>query len=51
MEQVFKYLNDTYQFKDTAIITSVLNDDNGFYFTLDHTIFYPQGGGNHLILV
>ena len=30
---------------DMAIIESAHSDDKGYFILLDHTIFYPQGGG------
>lgn len=41
----FSYFECTNKFSDIAIIESVQKDEKGFYITLDHTIFYPQGGG------
>jgi len=45
MKTAFSYLDDTYKFKDNATISMVDNDEKGKYLILDHTIFYPQGGG------
>ena len=39
------YLNDTYLFESSAIITRASSDEKGFYVLLDQSIFYPQGGG------
>jgi alanyl-tRNA synthetase len=39
------YYEDTYQFTDDAVIGAVNQDDQGHFFILDKTIFYPQGGG------
>lgn len=41
----FSYYEDTYKVADTAVIESVQCDDKGYFILLDHTIFYPQGGG------
>lgn len=39
------YFESTYKFEDVAVIESIQKDDKGYFITLDHTIFYPQGGG------
>lgn len=39
------YFEDTYRFKDCAVIESVNRDEKGYFLVLDKTIFYPQGGG------
>ncbi len=36
---------DTYTFDKTARIEAIGKDEYGTYFTVDSTIFYPQGGG------
>lgn len=41
----FSYYEDTYKVTDIAVIESVGCDDKGYFILLDHTIFYPQGGG------
>lgn len=41
----FSYYEDTYKVMDVAVIKSVGFDDKGYFILLDHTIFYPQGGG------
>lgn len=41
----FSYYEDTYKVTDIAVIESVRCDDRGSFILLDHTIFYPQGGG------
>lgn len=41
----FTYYKDTYKATDVAVIESVRCDDKGYFILLDHTIFYPQGGG------
>lgn len=45
MHNMLSYFKDTYKFSDTATITAAKRDDRGCFITLDHTIFYPQGGG------
>ncbi len=39
------YFEDTYKFKDQAILMASSKDENGPFLILDQTIFYPQGGG------
>ena len=39
------YLQRPSLFETSAEITSTGSDDRGKYFILDHSLFYPQGGG------
>jgi Ser-tRNA(Ala) deacylase AlaX len=39
------YLSNTYQYEAKAKILKFDKDDKGPFLVLDHTIFYPQGGG------
>jgi Ser-tRNA(Ala) deacylase AlaX len=39
------YLSNTYQYEAKAKILKFDKDDKGPFLILDHTIFYPQGGG------
>lgn len=39
------YLQDTYLFETNVVITSMGQDEKGYFVILDQTIFYPQGGG------
>lgn len=39
------YLQHPRLFEISAVITATGLDDTGFYLILDHTLFYPQGGG------
>ena len=41
MQTELSYFDDSYQFTETATITSATES----FITLDRTIFYPQGGG------
>ena len=45
MNQVFRYLDNTYLFEDNSKVLSKNTDESGTYIVLDGTIFYPQGGG------
>lgn len=39
------YYEDPHKVADEATIVSLQRDDRGHFILLDHTIFYPQGGG------
>jgi len=45
MNNRLSYFENTYKFTDPATIESMQRDEKGHFLTLDHTIFYPQGGG------
>lgn len=45
MSTKLSYFEDTYKFKESAVITATGRDEIGPYVLLDQTIFYPQGGG------
>ncbi len=39
------YFEDTYKFDDHAMLVATNRDEKGHFIVLNHTIFYPQGGG------
>lgn len=45
MANKLSYYEDPHKVADEATIASVQMDDKGYFILLDHTIFYPQGGG------
>ena len=48
MSNKLSYYEDGNKVADRAVIESVQSDDKGHFILLDHTIFYPQGGGQFL---
>ena len=42
---ILDYLEDTYKFKSEATFLELCETEKGQAVILDHTIFYPQGGG------
>lgn len=45
MQTIKVYLEDTYCFADYGEVIYTGMDDKGYFFILNRTIFYPQGGG------
>lgn len=45
MKTELLYLSDSQIFETHGAILEIHQDSKGFYFILDKTIFYPQGGG------
>lgn len=45
MNTKLSYFEDTYKFKDLAMIRATGKDESGPFIILNQTIFYPQGGG------
>lgn len=45
MQTIKAYLDDTYNFLSHGKVIHTGIDDKGYFFILNKTIFYPQGGG------
>jgi alanyl-tRNA synthetase len=45
MANKLSYYEDPHKVADEATIVSLQRDDKSYFVLLDHTIFYPQGGG------